>query len=66
MKNGISKYLVESSIIPRLSLYLNRFKQTSNDTWNFRCPVCGDSKKNDYIALHTPAMAMCPGMCHSL
>jgi transcription elongation factor Elf1 len=25
---------------------LNVFSQKDRDTWNFRCPVCGDSKKN--------------------
>lgn len=29
-----------------LSPYLSLFKKKSNYLWNFRCPICGDSKKN--------------------
>jgi len=29
-----------------ISSRLDRFKQKSNHLWNFRCPVCGDSKKH--------------------
>lgn len=29
---------------------LKKFKQLSSDRWNFRCPICGDSKKNEFKA----------------
>ena len=29
-----------------LSSRLDKFKQKNNHLWNFRCPVCGDSKKH--------------------
>ena len=38
------KYL--NLISPRLKL----FKRKSRDLYNFRCPLCGDSKKNQYKA----------------
>ena len=25
---------------------LEKFKQKTNNLWNFRCPICGDSQKN--------------------
>ena len=28
-----------------VSVYLQNFKQISDDVYNFRCPICGDSKK---------------------
>jgi hypothetical protein len=29
-----------------LSVRLQKFKQRSSNLWNFRCPICGDSKSN--------------------
>ena len=29
-----------------LSVRLEKFKRKSEFLWNFRCPICGDSKKN--------------------
>ena len=29
-----------------VSTYLKRFKRVRENLWNFRCPLCGDSKKN--------------------
>jgi transcription elongation factor Elf1 len=28
------------------SVYLHQFKSAGNDVYNFRCPICGDSKKD--------------------
>jgi hypothetical protein len=33
-----------------LGTRLERFSPKGNDTWMFRCPLCGDSKKNKYKA----------------
>lgn len=33
-----------------LSTHLLRFKKKSEYLWNYRCNVCGDSKKNNYTA----------------
>ena len=37
---------VDSKFIGILSSRLQRFKRVKADLYNFRCPVCGDSKKN--------------------
>ena len=47
---NIDRYLIDLDFIPNLSQYLDRFKQIKKGTWNFRCPVCGDSHKNKYKA----------------
>lgn len=41
---------VDRKYVALLSPRLDRFKQVNTDTWNFRCPICGDSKKNKYKA----------------
>ncbi len=33
-------------IIPLISYRLDNFKKIGNNKWNFRCPICGDSKKS--------------------
>lgn len=37
----------DEAFIDRFSYKLNRFKKTGQYSWNFRCPLCGDSKKNE-------------------
>jgi len=36
---------VDREFVNRLSFKLDGFKQLKPDLWNFRCPLCGDSKK---------------------
>ena len=37
---------VDDLYINRLSVRLEKFKRVKNSLYNFRCPFCGDSKKN--------------------
>ena len=37
---------IDSKFISLVSARLEKFKKIKNDLYNFRCPVCGDSKKN--------------------
>ena len=37
---------VDSKFIGIISSRLERFKRVKNNLFNFRCPICGDSKKN--------------------
>jgi transcription elongation factor Elf1 len=37
---------LEEQFINRLSFKLPRFKKVKNNQYSFRCPICGDSKKN--------------------
>ena len=37
---------VDSKFIGLISSRLEKFKRVKNNLYNFRCPVCGDSKKN--------------------
>ena len=37
---------IDSKFIGIISSRLERFKRIKNDLYNFRCPICGDSKKN--------------------
>lgn len=37
----------ERELIRRASQRLDRFKQRGNDTYNFRCPFCGDSEYSE-------------------
>lgn len=39
---------VDSKYINLISVYLDQFKQQSSELFNFRCPICGDSKKNKF------------------
>jgi len=41
---------IDSKYIRLLSSQLDHFKQKSDDLYNFRCPICGDSEKNTYKA----------------
>lgn len=41
----MSLYL-EQKYLSLVSSRLQRFKQTGRETWNFRCPICGDSEKS--------------------
>ena len=38
--------LVDSKFIGLVSPRLQKFKKVKSDLYNFRCPICGDSKKN--------------------
>ena len=37
---------VDSKFIGLISSRLEKFKRVKNNLYNFRCPICGDSKKN--------------------
>ena len=37
--------LVDSKYIGLISSRLQKFKKVKTDLYNFRCPICGDSKK---------------------
>lgn len=41
---------LEQKYLGLLSNRLERFKRTRNNTFNFRCPVCGDSQKSRFKA----------------
>lgn len=38
--------LIDSKYIGLVSVRLQKFKKIKQDLYNFRCPICGDSKKN--------------------
>ena len=38
--------LIDSKYLGILSSQLEKFKKIKKDLYNFRCPICGDSKKN--------------------
>ena len=38
--------LIDSKYIGLISSRLQKFKRVKPDLYNFRCPVCGDSKKH--------------------
>ncbi len=38
--------LVDSKYIGLVSSRLQKFKRVKGDLYNFRCPLCGDSKKH--------------------
>ena len=37
---------VDSKYVNLISARLEKFKRVKTDLYNFRCPICGDSKKN--------------------
>lgn len=37
---------VDAQYVPKLQPRLEMFKKRNDYSWNFRCPICGDSKKN--------------------
>ena len=37
---------VDSKFVSLISSKLQKFKRVKSDLYNFRCPICGDSKKN--------------------
>ena len=39
--------LIDIKYVDYLSLYLTRVKKKSNNEWNFRCPLCGDSFESE-------------------
>ena len=43
-----SDLYLEKEYIQRLSSYLDGFKKTSSEVYNFRCPICGDSASNKF------------------
>jgi len=42
----MSTAYIDVKYIKLCSTILGRFKQKQNNLWNFRCPICGDSKKH--------------------
>lgn len=42
--------IIDHKYISLVSAHLPKFKQKDTHTWNFRCPICGDSKKNTHKA----------------
>ena len=42
----MSTAYIDVKYINLCSTILGRFKQKHNNLWNFRCPICGDSKKH--------------------
>ena len=42
----MSTAYIDVKYINLCSTVLERFKQKQNNLWNFRCPICGDSKKH--------------------
>ena len=38
--------LIDSKFIGLISPRLEKFKRVKSNLYNFRCPICGDSKKN--------------------
>lgn len=40
--------IIDHKYVSLLSNRLQRFTKVSNKTYNFRCPLCGDSKRNTY------------------
>lgn len=42
----MSNLWIDQKYINMISSRLERFKQRGTNTWNFRCPRCGDSKTN--------------------
>ena len=42
----MSTAYIDVKYINLCSSVLERFKQKQNNLWNFRCPICGDSKKH--------------------
>ena len=43
----MSTAYIDVKYINLCSSILERFKQKQNNLWNFRCPICGDSKKHN-------------------
>ena len=61
--------IIDRKYISVVSTKLEKFKQKKNYLWNFRCPLCGDSKKQKtktrgyfYKAKSNPNMSF---MCHN-
>ena len=40
--------IIDHKYVSLLSNRLQRFTKVNNKTYNFRCPICGDSKRNTY------------------
>lgn len=45
---SISNTFLEKKYINFLGPNLELFKKTTENVWNFRCPICGDSKTNKF------------------
>jgi len=41
----MSSTYIDVKYINLCSSVLERFKQKTTNLWNFRCPICGDSKR---------------------
>ena len=42
--------VTQQTFIRMMSNRLEKFKKVGSDTWNFRCPICGDSQTNSHKA----------------
>ena len=42
----MSSSYIDVKYINLCSSFLEKFKQKHTNLWNFRCPICGDSKKS--------------------
>lgn len=40
--------LIDRKYVGLISLNLDKFSAVNSTTWTARCPICGDSKKNEY------------------
>ena len=61
---------IDRKYVSLLAPRLERFKQKNNQLWNFRCPVCNDSKKNKikargYIYLKKGNLLFVCHNCHA-
>ena len=44
----MSRLVIEHNYLMQMGMYLSKFKYTpSTKVANFRCPICGDSEKNE-------------------
>ena len=41
---------IDRDFLTRISPQLQRFVKKKDDLYNFRCPICGDSQKNNSLA----------------
>lgn len=41
---------IDTKYINQISVQLRNFKRKDNNTWNFSCPICGDSQKKKFKA----------------
>lgn len=47
---AINTLWIDDKYVNMLSFQLERFKRVDDNTYNFRCPICGDSQNNKFKA----------------